>query len=447
MIYLLRRARARRSPGRRDSFGPGAPDGGLDPELHAGLGEAYGDGGEPPPGRSARADVLLVAEREVRERLRGRAFRVVTLLILLVVAGAIVIPTLTKSKSSAEEVGLVAPRSTSEPAVVRAVGRAVGTRVAIRSISSRRAADAALRAGVIDLAVIRGAEVVVEKPIGRSDTSITAELARTLSQVLGQQRAYLAAGLTPAQIAAVSSPKALGVTSLQPAAPTSPQRPTTLVGIILIFVMLSQYNTWTLIGVMEEKSSRVVEVLLATIRPIQLLAGKVLGIGATVLAQAGLVVIVALGVGKVVGSGLMNGASPLVVVTSLAWLVLGYAFYCWVYAAAGSMAERQDQIQTIALPLSVPMIVGYILSLTVISSGNAPPWFEVLAYLPPTAPFAMPALVGLGVVSWWQVVLSAAVTAGATVGVAHVAAGVYRRAVLRTGSRVHLRDILGRSVR
>ena len=59
-----------------------------------------------------------------------------------------------------------------------------------------------------------------------------------------------------------------------------------MIGLVLVFVMLTQYLTWTLIGVMEEKSSRVVEVLLAAVRPVQLLAGKVLGIGLVALAQA-----------------------------------------------------------------------------------------------------------------------------------------------------------------
>ena len=58
---------------------------------------------------------------------------------------------------------------------------------------------------------------------------------------------------------------------------------------------------------------------------------------------------------------------------ALVWLVLGYAFYCWVYAAAGSMAERQDQVQSLALPLSIPIMFGYIFSLTTASSGNASP--------------------------------------------------------------------------
>jgi hypothetical protein len=85
--------------------------------------------------------------------------------------------------------------------------------------------------------------------------------------------------------------------------------------------MLTQYNAWTLTGVLEEKSSRVVEVLLAAIRPAQLLAGK----------------------------------------------VLGYAFYSWVYAAAGAIGERQDQVQSLVFPLNLPVIFGY-----VIPEGHSP---------------------------------------------------------------------------
>ncbi|MGH8995169.1 MAG: ABC transporter permease, partial [Acidimicrobiales bacterium] len=204
----------------------------------------------------------------------------------------------------------------------------------------------------------------------------------------------------------------------------------------------TQYCTWILIGVMQEKSSRVVEVLLAVVRPIQLLGGKVMGIGAVALGQAGLIVGFALALGAAVGSDLLHGTAPLELLSELLWLVLGYAFYCWVYAAAGSTAERQDQVQTLALPLSLPILFGYIYSIGVVSSGSANAFFEVLAFLPPTAPFCMSALVGLGQTTWWQFVLSALISIGATAGVAVFAARIYQRAVLRTGGRVRIRELL-----
>ena len=136
-------------------------------------------------------------------------------------------------------------------------------------------------------------------------------------------------------------------------------------------------------GVMQEKASRVVEVLLATMRPIQLLVGE--------------------GVGHRSGRDGSGGdrprlrpdpgqrrsdrtcctaPNPLALAAALVWLLLGYTFYCWVYAAAGSMAERQDQVQTLALPLSLPMIVGYVIALTAASSGSASLFVKVARLLP-----------------------------------------------------------------
>jgi ABC-2 type transport system permease protein len=71
--------------------------------------------------------------------------------------------------------------------------------------------------------------------------------------------------------------------------------------------------------------------------------------------------------------------------------------------------------------------------------------FKVLAYLPPTAPFAMPVLVGFGVVTWWEFLASVVVSVACTVGVARLATGIYRRAILRTGRRVKLHEVLSRS--
>jgi ABC-2 type transport system permease protein len=264
---------------------------------------------------------------------------------------------------------------------------------------------------------------------------------------LGVATAYETAHLSARQVSQLAGAKPLPVTGLQPGKTEGPGRATSVVGLILVFVMLTQYNTWILIGVMEEKSSRVVEVLLAAVRPVQLLAGKVLGIGMVAFAQAALIVAFALVLAKAVGSELLHGTAPLVLASTLVWLVLGYAFYCWVYAAAGSMAERQDQIQSLAFPLSLPIIFGYIVSLTVASSGNASTFFDVLAYLPPTAPFAMPVLVGLGQATWWEFAASAALSIVGTTVVARLAANIYRRAILRTGRRVKFREVLSPSTR
>jgi ABC-2 type transport system permease protein len=386
-------------------------------------------------------DTGLVAMREIRERVRGRVFRVGTGLILLAVAAAIVIPAIRHKSTSTQRVCVVGELSPQSRQLMDAAAARIGTTVQFVPASSVAAAHTAVQSGQVDLCVVDADQLVVKRAIATTDTSTTANLVRVVSVALGAQTAYHAAGLSPAQIEQLSQAQALPVTSLQPG-PHTTGRATSVVGVILIFVMLTQYNAWILMGVMQEKSSRVVEVILAAIRPIQLLSGKVLGIGLVAMGQAALIVAVALVLGKAVGSDLLRGTAPLELASALLWLVLGYAFYCWVYAAAGSTAERQDQVQTLAFPLSLPILFGYITALTVAGSGNPSLLFKVLAYLPPTAPFAMPVLVGLGKVTWWQFLSSVALSVIGTVVVARFAAGVYRRAILRTGRRVRLRELL-----
>jgi ABC-2 type transport system permease protein len=386
-------------------------------------------------------DAGLVAGREIRERIKGRVFRVGTALILLAVAAAVVIPAIRSKSTSSQSVCVVGDLpAQSRQIIVAAAGR-VGTTVEFVPQPSVAAAQAAVRSGHADFCVIDGGQLLVNTAIGATDTSTTANLVRVVSVALGAQAAYQAAGLSPAQAEQLAQAKPLPVESLHPGAKTA-GRTTSVIGVILIFIMLTQYNTWILMGVMQEKSSRVVEVLLAAIRPIQLLAGKVLGIGLVAMGQAALIVVVALVLAKAVGSDLLHGTAPLELASALLWLVLGYAFYCWVYAAAGSTAERQDQVQTLAFPLSLPILFGYITALTVAGSGHVSLLFKVLAYLPPTAPFAMPVLVGLGKVTWWQFLASVVLSVIGTVLVARFAARVYRRAILRTGRRVRLREVL-----
>jgi ABC-2 type transport system permease protein len=389
-------------------------------------------------------DVGLVAARELRERLRGRAFRVGTLLILAVIAAAIVIPAVRGDRASVQRVGVVGVLSTPLRAGLVADATAAGTTVTLVSVASRPAAEADLRAGRIDIAVIDSREVVTDKPATADGTSATAQLADAVARTLGTAQAVQAAGLTSAQAAALAAARPLPVASLQAAGPGSTQRDTSLVGLLLVFFLLTQYNAWTLIGVIEEKSSRVVEVLLAAIPPSRLLAGKVLGIGLAVFLQAGLAVAVALSLARGIHSDLLHGTRPASIAATLAWLVLGYAFYSWVYAAAGSLASRQDQVQSLAFPLGLPVIFGYIMAFSTATSGNPTTFFHVLAYLPPTAPFAMPVLVGLGAVSWWQFAISAIISVACTVGVARAATSIYRRAILQTGRRVRLREVLAR---
>jgi ABC-2 type transport system permease protein len=395
-----------------------------------------------PPSSPFLGETGLVAAREVRERIRGRIFRAGTLILLIAVALAIVIPAHTRARSQTQQAGIVGALAAPLRAAVVATGRGVGTTVRLVQEPDAASARAGLRSGQVSLAIVDGREVMTDKALAPADTSVTAQLARAISRTLGADEALEAAGLTPAQAALLGHAGPLRVASLQPGPAGGGAVGASAVGLILVSFMLMQYNTWTLTGVMEEKSSRVAEVLLAAVRPGQLLTGKVLGIGLVALAQAAFVVAFAIVLAKSAGSNLLQGTTPLVLAATLAWLVLGYGFYCWVYAAAGSLAERRDQVQGLIFPLAVPVIFGYFMAETTIASGSPSAFFDVLAYLPLTAPFAMPALIALGKAAWWEFAASAAISVACTVGVARLAAVIYARAILRTGRRVPLREVL-----
>ena len=390
----------------------------------------------------------MVAGREIRERIRGRIFRVGTLILLIAVAAAIIIPTLHAAAAGPPDqtVGIVGPLSPQIEQVVDAAGTQSQDVVKIVRERSVAVAKTALRSNKIDLAVIGGNQVLLNLPASASSSPADPTFVQNLAGYLGALKAYRAGGLTPEQARLIDNSKSVPVKTLR-SSPRTTTNGASVFGLVLLFFMLTQYNTWILVGVMQEKSSRVVEVLLATVRPLQLLGGKVLGIGLVALGQAALVVGFALILATAVGSSLLRGTAPVVLLCQLLWLVLGYAFYCWVYAAAGSTAERQDQVQTLALPLSVPILVGYVFALTVVSSSHPDLVFKIFAYLPPTAPFCMPVLVGLSQVSWWQFVASVLISIAATVGMAIFAARIYRRSVLRTGGRVGFRQLLARAAR
>jgi len=359
------------------------------------------------------------------------------------VAAAIVIPAVHKSKPTMLAVGVVGTLPTQVKSAIDSTADALGTKAHVVSEPSQSAANSAVQSGKLDVAIVGTDIIVVNKALAKNDSSARAQFVRSMAKTLGVFHAFGVAGLSADQVAQVANAKPVPIGSLQPPKANGTVRTTSVIGIIVLSIMLTQYNGWTLVGVMEEKSRRVVEVLLAAVRPVQLLAGKVVGIGTIVFAQAAVIVGFALALGAAVGSDVLKGSTPLTLVATLVWLLAGYAFYCWIYAAIGSMAERQDQVQALAVPVSLPMVLGYVMAITVASSGSSSTFFDVLSYVPLTAPFAMPVLVGIGAVTWWQFAISLAISVVCTVGMARLAAAVYRRSVLRTGRRVKLREALG----
>jgi ABC-2 type transport system permease protein len=299
---------------------------------------------------------------------------------------------------------------------------------------SLAAAEAALRSGRLDVVLVSNREVVV-KQVQLAGGGLAAGVADVagLSKLLGQ----LPPGASDRGVT-------LPVRGLTPPSASLSRRLTGLFTVVLVWILISAYGSQIAMGVGEEKQNRIVEVILASVRPLQLLVGKVTGIGVLALAQALLMVAVFLGLGSAVGSSLVHGAAAGIVIVGAVFLVLGYAFYCTAFAAAGSLVSRQSDVGTVVMPVQLPLIVAYALSYTVIYANGASTFYHVLGFLPPTAPIAMPVLYAAGDVPAWQAAVSAVLVAVGTVWMARTAATIYARSILRTGPRVRLREVLAR---
>jgi len=378
----------------------------------------------------------LVTRREIADRARARSFWIASAILLIAVIAGAVIPAALSGGRSTARIGIVGGPVAALSATAAEAGTITGTTVHVVVLPDIAAAQAGLRSGNLAAVLVGDSEVLVNKQ------SVTgSSIGTTLAQIGGLQRLY--AQLPPSAAAAVARHGiALPVRSLSPPTKNLTSRITGLVAAILIYVIILTYGIRITIGVGEEKATRVVEVLLTTLRPVQLLAGKVIGIGLMAIGQIVAMVTLYLAVAHAVGSPAVRSTDTATVLATGVWLILGYAFYCTAYAAAGSLINRQSDAYNASLPLQIPLILAYVLTYSVIYASSVNPFFHVLAFIPFTAPVAMPVLIAVGAAPAWQVAVSAVITVLSTIAMARLAATIYERAILRTGGRLRVRQVL-----
>lgn len=370
----------------------------------------------------------LVALRELRQQLRSRSFRIATLVLVLGVAAAVLVPAALKGRDQAQKVGVVGGGAEAQ-FTVRTAERISGKSVETVVYPDLAAAEAALRDGQVAAVIVPGREVLV----ARAPYAGAAADASSLSGALA-----LAGGLADGRGAAAAptpSPS-LPVRGLSPPLTDLSVRLTGLAASIVIYVIIVIYGAWITAGVSEEKTSRVVEVLLAAVTPAQLLLGKVLGLGVIALSQALAVIATFVLLTTAVGSDLVHTASLQVVAVGALWMVVGYAFYCTLYAAAGSLVSKPSEAANAAGPVGLPLILSYLVTFAVLYGDSVPSWFWFFAFFPPTAPISMTVLVAMGATQPWQVALSVLLCVASTGLTAWVAVRIYRRGILHTGSRL-----------
>ncbi len=380
--------------------------------------------------------VWLVARREWNVRARSRAFQISTVIAILVVVALIAVPQMYGGGDQTRTVGLAGQSSSQLPEILRAAGDQLDLSVKSRAYADEAVGLAALRSGDVSVLLVDQGRLVWK---AQADDRLQAVVTSAV-QVVEQQQTVGELGLTPEQAQRLLGPPDLSSRSLEPVTKEHTARVAlATIGVILLFMAIVFYGGFLLVGIIEEKSSRVVEVLLSRLRPTELMAGKILGIGLVGLAQLALVAGAALVALALSDNTQIPKTAPSTIAWVVFWFVLGFGFYSVLYATAGSLVSRQEDAQSIQLPITAVLLVGYFWALGTAQSPDSVA--AVLgSFFPPTAPMLMTVRIASGTVPWWQIVLSVALMVGAIYGMVQLAGRIYAGAVLRIGQRVRLRE-------
>jgi ABC-2 type transport system permease protein len=274
----------------------------------------------------------------------------------------------------------------------------------------------------------------------RADEQLRAVVTSAIQLVAVRERAA-AAGISPTALLHLVEPVPVENIELgQVAGRRLEDETAALLMTLVLFWGITTYGAMVLTGVVEEKSSRVVEVLLARTPARNLLAGKIAGIGLLGLAQIGLTALAALVAASTVQSFDVPAVRGTVLAWIVVWFVLGYALYATVFGALGSLASRTEDTQTVAGPVTALLIAGYFVSFAAIGSPDTI-WAQLVSFFPATAPLAMPNRIAMGATAWWEPVAAAAITVAAIAAFVRLGGRVYTSAILRTGPTLKLRDV------
>ena len=374
--------------------------------------------------------VRLVAMREILERGRSRGYLLSLLFTVILLGAGFVLPALLLGQEKSPKLALVDPAPAGLESAIQGIAAQYDVTLEISSVPDQAAGEAAVRNKTIDAALVVPADlssaghlIVLDDPNGQIQ-------AITSAAVIGLRAGGDAGLLDPPAVTALEPPTAEHTTALIFAN----------AGIILMFIGIFTYGTWVLTGVVEEKQSRVVEVVLTTVRPRDLLMGKVLGIGILALFQ--LVILVGAGIiaSQLSGRLSLPGTTASAVVQLLAWFVLGFAFYSTAMGFLGSLASRVDEASNASMPVTMTATLSYLLSILLVTQEPNGVVATILTFFPPSAPMVVPLRTALGAIQPWEVALSVAFMLVAIWVLFVVGGRVYSGAVLQTGGRMKLRD-------
>ena len=373
---------------------------------------------------TARQAITLVAWREIRERLRSRAFVISTVILLVLVGGSSALSAAFDVRQT-YTIAVAAPAPHGLGAALQRAARPFDAKVRLDVVPTAAAGRRQLKANEPDALLLLGTDRLVFR------TTPDAQLAAIADTAVRALRRHLPPA--PELELATLEPRKAGTSDAETL--------TALLGASLLLAAMAVYGQWVLTGVVEEKNNRVVELILAAVRPRHLLAGKVIGIGLLGLAQVALVAGLA---AALLGAGVFDAPSSLGggVVLVVPWFALGYALYAVAYAAAGALASQQQDASSAGVPVTYTMITAFFAGYLTLMADPDGLIAHALTVLPLTAPIVLPARSTLVGVPPWEHALAGTLTVACTYGIVRLAGRIYGRGLLRGGGRIGLRAAL-----
>ncbi len=385
------------------------------------------------------AGTRLVAARTIRESIAARSWRLITVAMFLIGLAAVIIPRLIGDDATTYRLATVGETPAGVSAMLKAAGQAADFEVEFRTVADATAAEQVVRDGDVDVALTATGPqgtMFVAADTGGVFPALVAQAAVAESTT----DAMRDAGLTDDQIAAIQSTTAPKQVEVGRVADEGRAGVGFATGIVLYVALLIAGATIAT-AVATEKSSRISEVLLAVLRPTQLLVGTVLGVGALMLVQIG-----ALALPVIVGmrTSLHIPASASVdIALAVLWFVLGLALYAFVFAALGALVDKPTEVGSAIMPANAVLIGAYLLAVTVTITSPNSAVSVIASIFPLSAPMVMPIRWASGLVPPWQLVLAMALTVATAILLARFAARIYQRGLTLTGRRVKLTEVIG----
>ena len=380
--------------------------------------------------------IWLIARREAKERARSKAFLASTAVTVLLLGAVVTIVALTHSGPPRFDVALVGDSPAGLTETLNAAAIASNALIDYSDLEDREAIADAIALGDLDAAVLDD-DTILLGPNPSAALQTILEIGLRQSRLIERLED---AGLEPEALAFIFGADG-GVSIITAGDPDeSTGEGIAFATIVLLFLVITTYGQWVLMGVLEEKSTRVVELIVSSTSVRNLLAGKVLGIGMLGLAQLVALVAIALTAGSVFHLFEIPSGSISTAAWSLVWFVLGFAFYAALNAAAGSLVSRTEDAQAAATPIALVAVASYLVTFAVIMPNPDSTTAVLISFLPPVAPIAFPARIGLIGVPLWQILAGVVVMIISVVAVVRLAARVYAGALLASGGRVKIRD-------